>query len=1057
MADIVLGGNGYYAWDSFRKGDYQVTITKEGYATLIDNVSIWDATALSYVLEETTQMPTNLYVSSTGWANWNGMGDNLNQIVSSNSFFVDFEDGMPEGWTIIDANGDGYTWTLTSDIPSTWTYYANLTLDWYHDGSNAICSGSYINGVGALTPDEYLISPLMNLHNGSQLSFWVAATDANYPSDHFGVFVSTTGTNPSDFISIQEWTLTTKSEGKAGGSASRDGHGLRLATWYNYTVDLSNYAGQAYIAFRHFNCTDQYIMCLDDVELTTGRNGNRHYEYNQVVLTDLNGNVLYTENTTNRFCQLPVSNLVEGQTYHCKVASVYSSGLTEWAETDWVYQACDNYEGANDLYATTTENGNLVSWTYPEISESKNLDNREMWDLMYTFNAAEAAQYGVVTDGQNIYTCNWGYSSATWNFYKYDLQGNMIEGFNIDGCGTIRDLTYDGQYFYGGANSYTLYCIDLANKQLISTVDTECSAIRHCSYDPVNDGFWVGGWSDLRLINRTGATLTNGPAVESVSGTGYYEDENGTPHLYLFTQAASDAKVYDYNILTNTVGDMLVDFATTPGYDAGSSGGAFIGEYNGKIAFFGDVQQNPNLIGIYELGDAVSRPIGAIVYRDNQLVGFTHDNSYLDEGNTGNHQYTIRMVYGGSAICPDHNFYYSMSCPQTASVGSGDEITQVTNLAQGWNWWSTYIEQDGIDGLTMLEQSLGSNGYQIKSQTDFVTNYGSIWMGMLSSINNEETYMIDNTSSCQVVMTGLPASPANHPITVSSGWNWIGYPCTNTMSVTQAFSGYTPANGDQVKSQSDYSMYYSGMWIGQLQTITPGTGLMYKSNNTAPTPTVLVYPNRGRDTEATTSPKATHWTNNIHAYPNNMTVMAVVELDDVELSSDSYELAAFDINGECRGSAKLMYVELLNRYVAFLTIAGKDAAELNFGLYNSDTAREYFNSEEALVYVTNATIGNPEEPYVIRFRSATGLKELDNSVQVFPNPAQAGERISILTNTDSKQPIHVEIVNALGATVAYETSKETPASFVAPMTAGVYMLRIYIDGVGTCTKKLIIK
>ena len=1054
IANIVLDGSGYYAWGNFRKGDYQVTVTKEGYATVLDNVSIWDATALSYVLEETTQMPTNLYVSSTGWAKWNGLGNDLNMIIEPNSsaFSEDFEQGLPEGWTTIDGGEpQGYGWQQGS-------VKLGSTGNGHNGSDDFMLSESYDNNYGVVYPDNYLISPQVNFGSTSVFSFYASAQDAVYAAEHFGVAISTTGnTDASDFTTIQEWTMTAKGGG-APTSVTRSGN-RDQGNWYQYTVDLSAYAGQTgYVAIRHFNCSDMFYLNVDDVELTSGRNDGRHYEYNQVVLTDLNGNMIYTENTTNKYCQLPVNNLVEGQTYHCKVASVYSSGLTEWAETDWVYQACDNYEGANDLYATTTEDGNLVSWTYPEISESKNLDNREMWDLMYTFYAAESGQYGVVTDGNYIYTSNWGYSSAAHNFYKYDMQGNMIEGFEIPDCGFLRGMTFDGQYVYGVANSSTVYCVDLANHTLVNTFTSAYGAMRCISYDPQRDGFWVvGNWSgDLTLINRTGAIVTIGPAPTSASDVAYYKDENNVEHVFCFDNGTN--LVWDYDIATNTIVGSVFDFSTTPGFENGISGGCHVGEYNGKMAFFGDLQQSPNLIGIYELGDAVSRPISAIVYRDNQLIGFTHDNSYLDEGNTGNHQYTIRMVYGGSAICPDNNIYYSMSCPQTTSIGGSSEVTQVTDLAQGWNWWSTYIEQEGIDGLTMLEQSLGTNGHQIKSQTDFVTNYGVMWMGMLSGINNEETYMIDNTSDCQIEMTGMPVLPSDHPISISNGWNWIGYPCTNTMTVAEAFSEFTPTNGDQVKSQSDYAMYFSGMWIGQLQNITPGTGLMYKSNSIVPTPNVLVYPDGGRDTEPTiTVPKALHWTNNIHAYPNNMTVMAVVELDDVELTSDNYELAAFDINGECRGSAKLMYVEPIDRYVAFLTLAGKDATELSFGLYDSEMNREYFNGEETLVYVTNATIGNPEEPYVVRFRSATGLDELDDSIQLFPNPVKGGERVSIITKADIKYPVHVEIVNALGATIAYETSTETPASFVTPKTPGVYMLRIYIDGRGTYTKKLIVR
>jgi hypothetical protein len=190
---------------------------------------------------------------------------------SASTFTEGFENGLPTDWTVVDGNNDGYTWCLTSAIPTTWTYYASLTLDWYRTGTNAICSGSYINGVGALTPNEYLVMGQQTIASGSTLSFWAAATDASYPADHFGVFVSD---DASDWTMVNEWTLTGKS-GAQGGIASRDGKGAKLGTWYNYSVDLSSYAGQKYIAIRHFNCNDQYIMVVDDIELSAGKGGTR--------------------------------------------------------------------------------------------------------------------------------------------------------------------------------------------------------------------------------------------------------------------------------------------------------------------------------------------------------------------------------------------------------------------------------------------------------------------------------------------------------------------------------------------------------------------------------------------------------------------------------------------------------------------------------------------------------------------------------------------------------------------------------------------------------------
>ena len=400
---------------------------------------------------------------------------------------------------------------------------------------------------------------------------------------------------------------------------------------------------------------------------------------------------------------------------------------------------------------------------------------------------------------------------------------------------------------------------------------------------------------------------------------------------------------------------------------------------------------------------------------------------------------------------PTYSFRVAESATYVANFN--DHITQVNDLARGWNWWSSYIEQDGINGLTMLEESLGDNGHQIKSQTDFVTNYGFMWMGMLSGINNEESYMLDNTADCQIELTGMPVSPADHPIIISNGWNWIGYPCTQTMSLAEAFAGYTPTNGDQVKSQADYVVYFSGMWIGHLQNIIPGMGLMYMSNSA--TTTTLVYPEEGHDTEATVSvPKAKHWTNNIHAYPNNMTVLAAVELDGVEIQSENYELAVFD-NGECRGSARLLFVEPLNRYLAFLTIAGDDVALLNFGLYDVTTGEECFSSSDRVVFATNATLGSTDEPFVVSFHGTEGLDELDNHVEVFPNPVDRGMRLSIGT-ADNANIVRVEIVNALGETLR-ATSTQMSATLTAPTVAGVYTLRITVEGKGTMMRKLVVR
>ena len=381
---------------------------------------------------------------------------------------------------------------------------------------------------------------------------------------------------------------------------------------------------------------------------------------------------------------------------------------------------------------------------------------------------------------------------------------------------------------------------------------------------------------------------------------------------------------------------------------------------------------------------------------------------------------------------------------------------QLTQFSEGWNWWSTYVEQAGIDGLSLLQESLGDNGVAIRSQasgyTDYYEGYG--WYGSLESINNESSYRVVTSAPCVAAMPGNVAIPSQHPITLSQGWTWIGYLPSSAMDINAALEGLEATQGDMVKSQQGYSDYYPGYgWFGSLNTVEPGMGLMYYSTNGETI--TFTYPDNTRSGELKQNLTAenNHWKPNVYAYPDNMTVMAVVELNEMELKSDNYELAAF-ANSECRGSVKLTYAEPLHRHVAFLTISGKDAAELSFRLYDTETGMEYYDAEESLDFVTNAIVGMADDLYTIHFRGTTGMDEFASKVQVYPNPVNVGERFSINVADDVKTPVCVEIVNAMGVEMLRATSVQT---LTAPNVAGVYTLRITVEGKGTVVQKLVVK
>ena len=364
-------------------------------------------------------------------------------------------------------------------------------------------------------------------------------------------------------------------------------------------------------------------------------------------------------------------------------------------------------------------------------------------------------------------------------------------------------------------------------------------------------------------------------------------------------------------------------------------------------------------------------------------------------------------------------------------------ITQTIPLVPGWNWYSSFIELNGIDGLAMLEESLGANCAQISSQTAFTKYYPQGWYGSLTTMVNEQMYRLKMTNPATVNMVGSVADPAEHPITLSTGWSHIGYISASAMSVEEALSGLDATVGDLIKTQTAYTKFYGAEngWFGSLSTIQPGDGLMYKSGNTESV--TLIYPQASRgETKANLTAENNHWVPDMREYPTNMTVMAVVELDGEEITTDNYELAVF-ANGECRGSVNLLYVEPIDRHVAFMTITGEDEDNLSFALYDKITGIENFNTENRVVFHTDDMLGDFDNPYVVRFGNVES-----GDVKIYPNPVKAGETINVIV----PEKAVLEIVNTLGEVVGTQTLSEGDNIVKTPATPGVYMLRIISNG-----------
>ena len=195
----------------------------------------------------------------------------------------------------------------------------------------------------------------------------------------------------------------------------------------------------------------------------------------------------------------------------------------------------------------------------------------------------------------------------------------------------------------------------------------------------------------------------------------------------------------------------------------------------------------------------------------------------------------------------DDNYNFNPVSPSSSNV-SGNSILSMKNhillgidtgtpqeeqtivISTGWGWWSTYLDIT----LEQLEEALGNNASGITSQYDGFDSYisGLGWQGSLTSISPAKMYKLETDDEISLTLTGTPVNPADYPITLTFGDNWVGYPVSQSMSLSEAFAGANPVNGDKVSSyNAGYAQYYNGTWYGALQTLQPGQGYVYNSNS----------------------------------------------------------------------------------------------------------------------------------------------------------------------------------------------------------------------------------
>ncbi len=399
-----------------------------------------------------------------------------------------------------------------------------------------------------------------------------------------------------------------------------------------------------------------------------------------------------------------------------------------------------------------------------------------------------------------------------------------------------------------------------------------------------------------------------------------------------------------------------------------------------------------------------------------------------------------RWVADGTTVSTDATYTFEVSGP--ATITAMFDLVQTVTMSNGWTWWGTSVELTSLGndgGLGVLEQGLGDYGIIIKHGPKYVQNYSSFgygWMGTLEKLENEKGYKIQTTQSCDVTITGPLAEPGDHPIELVQGWNWIGYPVVQAQSVSSALAGLTPTSGDIIKGQGPFSTYYEGMgWLPEFN-LEPGKGYLYYSGNEENQ--TFTYANAGSKS-AIVAVDDRHWRNDVHAYADNLCLWAVVSIGGEEQRTESLELGAF-VDGECRGSAKLMYVAPFDRYYALMTVAGESGETIEFALLDEAHNQVSTDCTCHITFVNDAIVGGFETPYQVDFGTMTVIGEYASNLYMYPNPVARNAAFNLVLPED-ETVAELYIVDMKGAVVRHETGAISHHSISGLPTSGLYVIR----------------
>jgi len=443
--NTILNATGMDSIEVFRKGVYDYTVFLEGYAQINRQEVLVDSdTTFILDIEELLLPVKDLYVTPTGVATWNTINTEL-----VNDLVENFNDGIPDDWTIINGGNSEDTWVIT-DTP-------NL------NNSNFMhCSSQQVGESSEM--DEYLVSPVFNAYTGLEI---ILEWDQNYqnfsPEDYFEV----------EIFNGYEWIQVYFQNTDDNAWPEINHQSLDISEYANYYLQ---------VRFHYVANSQAWYVGVDNIMiyLNAGKS-NKEFQFfkiwhNEIFTCDWDTN--YYLFGTNPEVEI----LVPGETYLAEVAALYATGLSAKSEYEWTYMPSGSFQGPSsmDVYNMEGTNDMSIQW--------QNLDQLELLELNQNYGDAEVAYY------QNF---DYGYG-VVYDFSMYpDAMINAVD-FRHSSWGI------EGEW------DYNIHIIDWDSKTTLATLGPFQSTVNNNWEELVDVGEVLsGGASEIAILLEPLSNLPN--------------------------------------------------------------------------------------------------------------------------------------------------------------------------------------------------------------------------------------------------------------------------------------------------------------------------------------------------------------------------------------------------------------------------------------------------------------------------------------------------------------------------------------------------------------------